>query len=400
MAEQKFYQLTPEQRRAQLNFDDPAIPVTTQPTSQLIENYLGDFALPLGVVPNLIVDGRSFVVPMVTEEPSVVAAANNGAKHLNAGGGVQTNVTQRDMIGQLLFEGASAQALEAFIVSRETQLFARAKAAHPSIVARGGGLKSLHVRSVSDTQTSVDFVVNTQDAMGANIVNTIGEALAIEFEVFSEQLLGVILSNYATESLTTARVSVPFAVLGGREVAQQIAALSRFAANDVYRATTENKGVFNGLAAVVLATGNDWRAVEAAGHAYAGRDGQYRALTRWWLADDQLQGELTLPLALGTVGGSISALPQAKASLALLGEPDAPTLRSVVAAIGLAQNLAALKAIANGGIQRGHMRMQYRALALQIGATSAEVDAVVTRLQTHTVVNEAVAREILAEIRK
>lgn len=408
----KFYEWSIAERQAWLLAnthlaDAQLYALQTLPTAnqQLIENVVGDFSLPIGVVQRLVVNGQSYTVPLVTEEASVVAAANYGAKMLATGDGVVAQAQQHQLRGQLLFSDVDIQALSDFVDRERTNIFAAAQQAHPSMVVRGGGLKDIIVRATDAQQASVDLLIDPQAAMGANVVNTISEAISTLFTPFEEQFVGAILSNYATEALVTVTGSIPFNALAndeatGKRIAKRIARLSAFSQKDIYRATTENKGIFNGMSAVVLATGNDWRATEAAGHAFAARNGQYRGLSTWTYTSEGLIGEMTVPLAIGQVGGSISALPQAQASLAILGTDDVVTLRQIIASVGLAQNLAALKAIANGGIQRGHMRMQYRALALQVGAQNDEVAAVVAQLQQLTQVNEAAARDILQTIRR
>ncbi|MDI6667990.1 hydroxymethylglutaryl-CoA reductase, degradative [Leuconostoc falkenbergense] len=393
----KFYELTPDERLALLVIDDDIRTALSEQQStvnaQLVENYISDFRVPMGVVRDLLINRRHYQVPMATEEPSVIAAANNGAKMLSAGIDVQIGRTA--MIGQMMF--VTEKSLADFVQAHRLEIFDIARQARPSIYQRGGGLLDVVVRQVSENETSVDFIIDTKDAMGANIVDTILEAELPLFESFNP--LGVILSNYATQQLVTATADIAFERVGGEHVARQIVALNHFAQSDPYRATTENKGLFNGVSAVVLATGNDWRAVEASGHAYASRNGQYQALTTWSIKDNQLHGELTMPISVGTVGGAISVLPAAQNALAILGQVNSDELRMVIVSVGLAQNLAALKAIVSGGIQQGHMRMQYRALAMQVGAEVSEVKRLVPRLMAEKHVDTELATKILMEIR-
>lgn len=393
----KFYELTPDERLALLAIDDDIRTALSEQQStvnaQLVENYISDFRVPMGVVRDLLINQQHYQVPMATEEPSVIAAANNGAKMLSAGIDVQIGRTA--MIGQMMF--VTEKSLADFVQAHRLEIFDIARQARPSIYQRGGGLLDVVVRQVSENETSVDFIIDTRDAMGANIVDTILEAELPLFESFNP--LGVILSNYATQQLVTATADIAFERVGGEHVARQIVALNHFAQSDPYRATTENKGLFNGVSAVVLATGNDWRAVEASGHAYASRNGQYQALTTWSIKDNQLHGELTMPISVGTVGGAISVLPAAQNGLAILGHVNADELRMVIVSVGLAQNLAALKAIVSGGIQQGHMRMQYRALAMQVGAEVSEVKRLVPRLMAEKHVDTELATKILMEIR-
>jgi len=401
----KYYELTPDERLASLNLKQETMTAfqenQTPQHAQIIENYISDFRVPMGMLHDIIVNGQHVSVPMAIEEPSVIAAANNGAKMINSVGGVKAMLPKRTaMIGQMMFVDMPITVLDDFVLSHQNELLAIAQRAKPTIYQRGGGLLSVTTRQVSPTEVSVDFIIDTQDAMGANIVNTILEAEISAFSKFETHLIGVILSNHALKQIVTVKVNMTFDSVGGHDVAKKIVALNHFAKNDPYRATTENKGLFNGIGAVVLATGNDWRAVEASGHAYASRDGQYRALASWTIQEDQLIGELSMPISVGTVGGAISAMPQAKNVLNIMKITSADELRTIILATGLAQNLAALKAIASGGIQRGHMRMQYRVLALQVGATMAEVPILVAKLNQLKQVDTTIASKLLSEIRK
>lgn len=401
----KYYELTPDERLASLNLAQQDVQAwhdnQSATNAQIVENYMSDFRVPLGILKDIIVADRHVTVPMATEEPSVIAAANHGAKLLNQGGGVTVNLPERSaLIGQLLFSGVAYDALAAFVAREQATLFSVAQQAKPSIYRRGGGLITVAVRAVSATNVSVDFVIDTRDAMGANIVNTILEAEQAVFADFQSQFVGAILSNYATEQCVTVTGRVPIASVGGHAVAKRLVQLNQFGHQDVYRATTENKGLFNGIGAVTLATGNDWRAVEATGHAFASREGRYQSLTTWTIVGDFLEGQLTLPISVGLVGGAISAMPQAKRALAIVAPQTADELRGIILAVGLAQNLAALKAIADGGIQKGHMRMQYRALALQVGARDDEIATLVTQLQATEQVDADVATNLLREMRK
>ncbi|MDF7627266.1 hydroxymethylglutaryl-CoA reductase, degradative [Lactobacillaceae bacterium L1_55_11] len=403
----KFYQLSPDERIDRLTVSKDTKTALkrhqSRQNSQLIENYISDYNLPLGLLGNLIVDSQGYTVPMVTEEPSVVAAANNGARLLGLQGGV-TTTSQESLttVGQLLFAGVNADDLADFVVQHRDEIDDAARRAKSSIYRRGGGLVDVTVRSLPGQRTSVDFAIDTQAAMGANIVNTILEGERSVFDPFADRFVAAILSNYSPHQVITAQGKVAVADLGGQDIARKIAALSDFGGVDIYRATTENKGIYNGIAAVTLATGNDTRAISAAGHAWAAGDGQYHSLSHWQLSEDgtQLLGELTLPLPVGTVGGAIGALPSAQTALEILGNPDGRHLRGVLVAVGLAQNLAALKALSGEGIQAGHMRMQARALALQVGAQPDEVGPLVAALAEAEQLDSAVAQQKLEELRQ
>ena len=373
---------------------------------QQVENYLYNFGVPTGLLLELPVDGRLVTVPMSTEEPSVIAAANNGARMMRAGAGVQTVIESRLVRGQIILDNvADVAALQTYVETHLTQLLQVANDAHPSMAKRGGGAKALTVE-VLDAQTAiVNVLVDPKAAMGANVVNTMSEAIASVLRQAGYEVLMAILSNFATESLVKAKVAVPVTALAtkqgmsGADVAAKIAAASRIETLSPYRAVTSNKGMLNGIEAAVLASGNDTRAVNAALHAYAAQGGQYHGLTRWTVRGEELLGETTLPLILGVVGGSIGIVPAVKLNHALMDNPTVNELTSTIAAVGLAQNLAAIRALVSTGIQAGHMALQAKSLALQVGATPAEVPALTAALQQAGKFNEATARELLAKLR-
>lgn len=411
----KFYQLTREERLQQLvdtKVIDPAMKnellqmsLSEEIAEHLIENQISEFSVPLGVVPSVQVNDKEYVVPLATEEPSVVAACSNGSKMIAVSGGCDSRMEQKLLRGQIvLMKVADPQMIRQKIAEQKNWLFEKAAEIYPSIVQRGGGLRKIEVRTFSEDPSflSVDLLVDTQDAMGANMMNTILEGLAAVFrEWFSEEILFSILSNYTTEAIVTAKCQVAFEALGknGAEIAEKIAAASTFAQLDPYRAATHNKGIMNGIEATILATGNDTRAVSAAIHAFAARDGQYRGLSQWQIVDGHLEGSIQLPLALGTVGGATKILPKAQIALHMLKITDSQELGEVIAAVGLAQNLAALRALVSEGIQKGHMSLQARSLALSVGAKGVEIQQVAETLKKGTM-NEATARRILAELRQ
>ena len=373
---------------------------------QQVENYLYNFGVPTGLLPDLPVDGRLVTVPMSTEEPSVIAAASNGARMMRAGEGVKTTIQSRLLRGQvILTDVANIDALQEYVSSNNQALLQAANDAHPSMAKRGGGAKALTVEVLDEQTAIVNVLVDPKAAMGANVVNTMSEAVAEKLTIAGYQVLMAILSNYATEALVKARVAIPVDALAtkqgmpGTEVARKIAAASHIEQLSPYRAVTSNKGLLNGIEAAVLASGNDTRAVNAALHAYAANNGQYHGLTSWTVQDDMLLGETTLPLMLGVVGGSIGIVPAVKLNHALMDNPTVNELTSIVAAVGLAQNLSALRALVTTGIQAGHMALQAKSLALQVGATTEEVPALTARLQQIGQFNETVARETLATLR-
>ena len=377
---------------------------------QLSENVVGTFSLPYSLVPEVLVNGQEYTVPYVTEEPSVVAAASYASKIIKRAGGFTVQVHQRKMIGQVaLYQVADPeQALEK-IASKKAELLELANQAYPSIVKRGGGARDLHVEQIKgETDFLVVYLhVDTQEAMGANMLNTMLEALKPVLEELSQgQSLMGILSNYATDSLVTASCRIAFRYLSrqkdqGREIAEKIALASQFAQADPYRATTHNKGIFNGIDAILIATGNDWRAIEAGAHAFASRDGHYQGLSSWRLdlETEELVGEMTLPMPVATKGGSIGLNPRVALSHELLGNPSAKELAQIIVSIGLAQNFAALKALVSTGIQQGHMKLQAKSLALLAGASESEVDPLVECLIAEKTFNLETAQRYLENLR-
>jgi hydroxymethylglutaryl-CoA reductase len=377
---------------------------------RMIENVVGLYALPLGVGVNFRVNGRDVLVPMAIEEPSVVAGASYAAKLVRAGGGFQASTTPPEMIGQIqVLDVTNLEAARAALLAAQQELLALADETDPVIVKLGGGARDLAVRVLEDTAVGpmlvVHLIFDCLDAMGANAVNTACEALAPKVEqITGGRVLLRILSNLADRRLARARCVVPVDELamedfsGGR-VAQGVVEAWAFAAADPYRAATHNKGIMNGVDAVVIATSNDWRAVEAGAHAYAARSGRYTALSTWVLDGENLTGELEMPLALGIVGGATRAHPGAQVALKILGVQTARELAEIVAAVGLAQNLAALRALATEGIQRGHMQLHARQVAIAAGAAESEVDLVVQRMAAEGVIRSDRAEAIMTEIR-
>ncbi|WP_270744752.1 hydroxymethylglutaryl-CoA reductase, degradative [Lactococcus petauri] len=407
----KFYQMSPAERLDFLDLKSETRQILKETVldaalaDNLIENQISEFELPMGLAQNFVINGKKFLVPMVTEEPSVIAAASNGAK---IAGNFQTVLSERLMRGQIVFYDVDqADHLMQTIEENQAGIFRAAKEAYPSIIKRGGGLRQVSSRAFeAEGFVSVDFKVDVKDAMGANIVNAILEGVANLFRTwFPEQkILFSILSNYATESLVKVSCEIPVERLSkgnnGQEVAEKIQAASRFSKIDPYRAATHNKGIMNGINAVVLATGNDTRAVASGIHAYASKEGSYQGLAKWDVRDGLLLGSLELPLPVATVGGAVKVLPKAQAALELLEITEAKELAQVMAAVGLAQNLAALRALVSEGIQQGHMSLQVRALAMTVGAKDEEITILSEKLRREKVMNQAIAEKLLLEIRQ
>ena len=387
---------------------DEQISVTV--ADQLSENVVGTFSLPYSLVPEVLVNGQEYTVPYVTEEPSVVAAASYASKIIKRAGGFTAQVHERQMIGQVaLYQVANPEQAQEKIVSKKAELLELANQAYPSIVKRGGGARDLHVEQIKgETDFLVVYLhVDTQEAMGANMLNTMLEALKPVLEELSQgQSLMGILSNYATDSLVTASCRIAFRYLSrqkdqGREIAEKIALASQFAQADPYRATTHNKGIFNGIDAILIATGNDWRAIEAGAHAFASRDGHYKGLSSWRLdlETEELVGEMTLPMPVATKGGSIGLNPRVVLSHELLGNPSAKELAQIIVSMGLSQNFAALKALVSTGIQQGHMKLQVKSLALLAGASESEVAPLVEQLIADKTFNLETAQRYLENLR-
>ncbi|MFK4926113.1 hydroxymethylglutaryl-CoA reductase, degradative [Lactococcus garvieae] len=407
----KFYQMSPAERLDFLDLKSETRQILEETVldvalaDNLIENQISEFELPMGLAQNFVINGKKYLVPMVTEEPSVIAAASNGAK---IAGNFQTVLSERLMRGQIVFyDVEQADHLMQTIEENQAGIFRAAKEAYPSIFKRGGGLRQVSSRAFEvEGFVSVDFKVDVKDAMGANIVNAILEGVANLFRTwFPEQkILFSILSNYATESLVKVNCEIPVERLSkgnnGQEVAEKIQAASRFSKVDPYRAATHNKGIMNGINAVVLATGNDTRAVASGIHAYASKEGSYQGLAEWYVKDGLLFGSLELPLPVATVGGAVKVLPKAQAALELLEITEAKELAQVMAAVGLAQNLAALRALVSEGIQQGHMSLQVRALAMTVGAKDEEITILSEKLRQEKVMNQERAEKLLREIRQ
>ena len=381
---------------------------------KMIENVIGTFSLPLGVGLNFNINNKDYVIPMAVEEPSIIASASYIAKIVRDAGGFHAEATERIMIGQIQVVGCSDfdQAKEA-VEQEKDMLIQAANEAYPSLVARGGGAEDLEVRILNGDQSKynqmlvVHLYVNTCDAMGANIINTMAESLAPVVEYLTEGKVYLrILSNYADRSLAKATCVIPPHLLEsegftGEEVRDGVVHAYEFAASDPYRAVTHNKGIMNGIDPVLIATGNDWRAVEAGAHAYASRHGQYGSMSEWSIdADGNLVGELELPMSLGIVGGASRVHPMAKIAYKLLKVESAKELAQVIVAVGLAQNLGALKALATDGIQKGHMALHSRSVALAAGATGEMVDMIAEKLIEQKQIRVGYAKKLMEEYAK
>ena len=373
----------------------------------MVENVIGVFGLPLGVATNFLINNREILVPMAIEEPSVIAGASFMAKLAREGGGFHAETTEPLMIGQIqILDVPDLEAAKTKILAHRDEILAEADRVDPMILSLGGGARDLEIRILTETPAGpmliVHLIYDTRDAMGANAINTAAERLSPMLESLSQGRVHLkILSNLADRRLAKVTCTIPTATLAfetfsGPSVRDGIVEAWAFAEADPYRAATHNKGIMNGVDAVVIATGNDWRAVEAGAHAYAARSGRYTSLSKWG-ADEagDLEGSLELPLAVGTVGGATRVHPLAKACLALMGVENSRELAQVIAAVGLAQNLAALRALASEGIQRGHMSLHARQIAIAAGAEGDQIDRIVAKMIAQGTIHIKHARELV-----
>lgn len=400
--------------------------LTAEQAEAMIENVIGRYALPLGLATNFLINGRDLVIPMVVEEPSIVAGVSYAAKLARAGGGFHAGSSESLMIGQIqLLDITDLDEAIGKLRAAETELLAAANQYHPTLQKLGGGAKRIEYRPLYESPIGPMLIIHVlydcREAMGANVVNTAVEAIAPLVEQISGGRVNLrILSNLSDRRTARAECVIPVEQLAkgdlsGRQVARSIVEAWALAAADPYRAATHNKGIMNGIDAVALATGNDWRAIEAGAHAYAARTGQYSSLSKWSLINagdgptvkvanprgsaliTHLGGVLEMPLSVGTVGGATKSHPTARVSMKILGQPTARTLAEIMVAAGLAQNLAALRALATEGIQRGHMRLHARQVALAAGAQGAQIQAIADRLVAEDNIREERARALLAD---
>jgi len=412
-----FYKLTPQERMkhvkefAGLTDEEVEILQSTgalkmELADVMIENVIGAFSLPLGIAMNFVVNNKEYMIPMVTEEPSVVAAASYGAKMARKKGGFFTSSTDPMMIGQIqavnIHEPFGAKMK---ILSAKDEILKKANDQDSILLSVGGGAKDLEVK-VIDTKTGpmviTELYVDCRDAMGANAVNTMTEAIAPMIEkITGGRVYLRILSNLAVKRLARAWAIIAKEAVGGEDVVDGIVQAYNFGVVDPFRASTNNKGVMNGIVAVVSATGNDHRAIESGAHAFAVRNGQYTSLTHWEKnSDGDLVGSIELPMAIGIIGGATKVHPTAKVALKILGVKSANELGEVCAAVGLAQNLAALRALVNEGIQRGHMNLHARNLAITAGASGKLVEMVVERMVKEKQVRMSRAKDIVEEYKQ
>ncbi|MEJ5081605.1 hydroxymethylglutaryl-CoA reductase, degradative [Ochrobactrum sp. MYb379] len=390
-------------------FEPGSLPLSL--ANGMIENVIGTFELPIGIATNFTVNGKDYLIPMAVEEPSVVAAASYMARLARAGGGFFTSSSGPIMRAQIqVINVTDPHGARARILRERDAIIAAANARDKVLVSLGGGCRDVEVHIFDDTPVgpmlAAHLIVDVRDAMGANTVNTMAEAVAPLIEKVSGGVVRLrILSNFADLRLARASVRLSPDILKtdeyeGARIAQGIVEACAFAIVDPYRAATHNKGIMNGIDPVVVATGNDWRAIEAGAHAYAARSGRYTSLTRWEIDNENhLTGTLELPMALGIVGGATKTHPSAQAALRILGVSTAQELAEVTTAVGLAQNMAALRALATEGIQRGHMALHARNIAIVAGAVGSEIELIAAKLATDHDVRVDRAKELISAVR-
>jgi len=373
--------------------------------NRMIENVVGAFPVPLGIAVNFLVNNHDYLIPMAIEEPSVVAAASYAAKMVRDGGGFHANSTAPVMIGQIqAVHIKDPYAARMAILAAKDEILKKANEQDPMLVSVGGGAKDLDVKvinSITGPMVITELHVDCRDVMGANAVNTMAEAVAPLIERITHGRVYLrIISNLAVKRLVRAWATIPKKSVGGEEIVDGIVEAYAFAAADPYRAATHNKGILNGIIGVIIATCNDHRAVEAGAHAYAARNGCYMPISTWEKDENgDLVGSLELPMAVGTVGGATRVHPIAKIALKILGVKTANEFGEVLAAVGLAQNLGALRALAHEGIQRGHMSLHARNMAIAAGATGDLVDLVVEKMVAERKIRLDRAKELIDELK-
>ena len=410
-----FYKLSPKERLAfvkefaNLSDDECELLQNTgslslEAADRMIENVVGAFPLPLGIGVSFLINNRDYLVPMAIEEPSVVAAASYAAKMVREGGGFNASSTPPVMTGQIqVVNVKDPEAAKKRVLAQKQEIIDKANAQDPVLASVGGGAKDLDAKVINTTMglmLIVELHVDCRDAMGANAVNTMAEAVAPIIErITGGHVYLRIISNLATKRLAKAWCTVPKESVGGEEVVDGIVNASAFATADPYRAATHNKGAMNGIIAVILATGNDHRAIEAGAHAYAALKGQYTVLSTWEKTENgDLKGMIELPMAVGLIGGAVRTHPIAKIAIKILDVKTANEFAEVLAAVGLAQNLAALRALAHEGIQRGHMSLHARNIAVAAGATGELINAVAERMVKERKIRMDRAKELINEL--
>lgn len=363
---------------------------------KLVENQISVFGLPFGIATNFLINGKEYVIPMAVEEPSVIAAACNAAKIIAKNGGFKASIEKRLVTGHIsLYDVENIEESLKTILSIKEELIDIANKSQPNMVSLGGGARDI-TAEIKGEFLIIYLHVDTKDAMGANTVNTMLEVISpIVLEKVRASKLMSIISNYSTNCIVKANCEIEVEEELGIKLDKAI----KFANTDVYRAVTNNKGVSNGIDAIALATGNDWRAIEAGMHSYAVRDGQYKSITNWEYRNGKIYGSIELPMAIASYGGSINVNELAKISLSILGNPNSIELAKITACVGLAQNFAAIRALVSVGIQKGHMKLHLKTLAISVGATLEEVDKISKLLENEKHIDVEIVKKALDKIR-
>lgn len=382
---------------------------------KMIENCIGIIPIPLGIATNFVINGKKYLIPISIEEPSVIAAASNAAKIAKMGGGFTAEADESIMIGQIqlisrdknnrdrLKRKKERKRITKIIINNKRELLQIANSRSTSVIAKDIKVRELYDESINNMgyMIIIELIVDTRDAMGANVINTMCESIAPKIEKISNaEVVLKILSNYSIHRLARCRATFPKNLLGGDKGVERILLAYAFAYSDIFRAVTHNKGLMNGIDALAIATGQDFRALEASIHAYAARDGKYRSLTKWYKSKKgDLIGEIELPMAIGIVGGIVSVHPIVRIVLKILDIKNIKELASIFAAIGLAQNFAAIRALADEGIQKGHMKLHARNIAVTAGAKENQVDLIAERMLKENNVSVNKAKEVIQLIK-
>ncbi len=379
-----------------------SLPMDT--ASRLIENAIMNIEIPLGIATNFTVNGKDYLIPMAVEEPSVVAACSNAARIAREKGGFKCQTTEQIMFGQIQISGIKdRENAGSMIRSRESEILAIANTVSKTLRESGRGAKKLSIRNAQwdDTSMIVHLEVDVGDAMGANAINSMAEKVApLLEEISGGEVILRILSNLTPLRIAKSNAIFPSELMGGEKMVDRFIKAARFAENDAFRAVTHNKGIMNGIDAVLLATMNDWRQAEANAHAYASLNGRYRSLTTYSKAENgDLSGSIEIPLAVGTVGGTTASIPKAKISMKILGVKSASEFQCVLASVGLAQNFAAVRALSNEGIQKGHMTLHSKNIAISAGALPEEIDTVSELMVKEKNISVTHAKELIEKIR-
>jgi hydroxymethylglutaryl-CoA reductase len=419
-SEKKFRSMNQEERleyiKKKTNLDDKEIALFSNTSifnfnqiNKMIENAIGIFQIPLGIANNFVINDKEYLIPMAIEEPSVIAAVSNAAKIAKEAGGFKAKADKSIMIGQiqLVFfnnNNLNIDELKKTIIENKFELIKLANTRSKSAICVDIRIKQLDDKSINNLgpMTIIEIFVDTKDAMGANVVNTMCEVIAPKIELLTNgQVILKILSNYATKRLVRCKGVFPKALIGGDRVLKRILYAYAFAYSDVYRAVTHNKGIMNGIDSVAIATGQDFRAIESGCHAYACRDGQYRSLTKWYEnSEGDLVGEIEIPLAVGIVGGITNVHPLVKACIKILGITSSQDLAMIIASVGLAQNFSAIRALSDEGIQKGHMKLHSKNIAKIAGALNNQIEVISQQMIKEENISVSRAKEIIESIDK